>query len=111
MGCVMMFTAALGILRFSDIYMRIHASGKAGTGGTISILAGVLIRLGFHGISGKVLLIMIFLLFTGPILSHAIARAAYVSSGPDTEVPFHEVDIKSSPDDMLEDSRGEKDRN
>ena len=91
LGCVMMFTAALGILRFSDLYMRLHASGKAGTGGTIALLAGVLIRSGLSEISGKIILIMVFILFTGPITAHAIARAAHVHSGATDEIPFHEV--------------------
>ncbi len=89
----MMFTAALGILRFSDVYMRLHASGKASTGGTIAILTGVLMRIGLNQISGKVILVMIFILFTGPIISHAIARAAHVHTGATAEVPFHDVKI------------------
>ncbi len=93
-----MFTAALGILRFTDIYMRLHASGKAGTGGTISILAGVLIRVGLHQISGKILLIMIFILFTGPIVAHSIGRAAHVHSGATDNVPFHDVATKDKED-------------
>ncbi len=90
----MMFTAALGLFRFSDIYMRLHASGKAGTGGTIAILGGVLIRSGFSQISGKVLLVMIFILFTGPVTAHAIARSAHLHSDVTEEVPFHDVEVK-----------------
>ncbi|MBS3781245.1 MAG: monovalent cation/H(+) antiporter subunit G [Candidatus Thermoplasmatota archaeon] len=89
-----MFTATLGIIRFSDIYMRLHASGKASTGGTIAILAGVLIRIGLNQISGKVVLVMVFILFTGPIISHAIARAAHMSKETTAEIPFHDVEIE-----------------
>ncbi len=88
-----MFTAALGLFRFTSLYMRLHASGKAGTGGTIAILAGVLIRSGLSQISGKVLLVMIFILFTGPITAHAIARAAHVRSDVTSDVPFHEIEV------------------
>lgn len=88
-----MFTAALGILRFSDIYMRLHASGKAGTGGTIAILAGVLIRVGLNQISGKIVLVMVFILFTGPIISHAVARAAHLREDATAKIPFHDVKI------------------
>ncbi len=101
----MMFTAALGILRFSDIYMRLHASGKAGTGGTIAILAGILIRIGLNQISGKIILVMVFILFTGPIAAHAIGRAAHVHSGATDNVPFHDIEKET------EDDGGEKDHN
>ncbi len=92
LGCVMMFTAALGLLRFSDIYMRIHASGKAGTGGTIAILTGIIIHKGLSEVSAKILLIMVFILFTGPILSHAIARAAHHKSEVSDRIPFHDIE-------------------
>jgi len=104
LGCIMMFTAALGILRFSDIYMRLHASGKAGTGGTIALLAGVLIRSGLTEISGKIILIMVFILFTGPITAHAIARAAHVHSGATDEIPFHEVKAEEKKEDEEDDN-------
>ncbi len=96
LGCVMMFTAALGLIRFSDIYMRIHASGKAETGGTIALLTGILIRIGLTQVSAKILLIMIFILFTGPILSHAIARAAHHKSEVSDRIPFHDVEKEGS---------------
>ncbi len=98
LGCVMMFTAALGLFRFTSIYMRLHASGKAGTGGTIAILAGVLMRSGMSQISGKVLLVMIFILFTGPITAHAIGRAAHIESEATTDVPFHNLEIEEGGD-------------
>jgi len=104
LGCVMMFTAALGILRFSDIYMRLHASGKAGTGGTIALLFGVLIRSGLSEISGKIILIMVFILFTGPITAHAIARAAHVHSSATDEIPFHEVKTEEKKEEQEDDN-------
>jgi len=94
----MMFTAALGVFRFTDIYMRLHASGKAGTGGMIAILTGVLLRIGLNQISGKIFLIMVFILFTGPITAHAIGRAAHVHSGATDNVPFHDVGVETEED-------------
>ncbi|MGM0404643.1 MAG: monovalent cation/H(+) antiporter subunit G [Thermoplasmatota archaeon] len=90
LGCVIMFTAALGLLRFSTINMRLHASGKAGTGGTLALLIGILIYTGFDIISGKIILIIVLVLFTGPILSHAIAKAAFIDPEVGTEVPIEE---------------------
>lgn len=84
LGIVVMFTASLALLRFKDVYMRLHASSKAGTGGALTILIGVLIRQGFSEISGKIILVIALIAFTGPVVSHALGRAAYVE-GVDTE--------------------------
>lgn len=92
LGCVMMFSAALAILRFDDIYMRLHASGKAATGGTLALLGGILIITGLDEVSGKIILVMIFIFFTSPIISHAIARAAHIKSGIGAEIPFADME-------------------
>ncbi|MFO7792542.1 MAG: monovalent cation/H(+) antiporter subunit G [Candidatus Saliniplasma sp.] len=90
LGCVIMFTAALGLMRFSTINMRLHASGKAGTGGTLALLIGILVYTGIDEISGKIILIIVLVLFTGPIISHAIARAAFIDPEIRAEVPIDE---------------------
>lgn len=103
LGCVVMFSAAVAIIRFPDVYMRLHASAKASTGGTLTLLAGVLLRTGFSGISTKIIVVIVLILFTGPILSHAIARVAYIKGGLQEEVPFEDVEDM----DGSEESEGE----
>ena len=91
LGCVVMFSAALALIRFDHVYMRLHASAKASTGGVLCILIGLLVRTGLIDNTGKVVLIIILIILTGPILSHAIARAAHVGSGMGAEIPFEDV--------------------
>ncbi len=91
LGCVVMFSAALALIRFDHVYMRLHASAKASTGGVLCILIGLLLKTGLIGNSGKVLLIIILIILTGPILSHALARAAHMGSGMGAEIPFEDV--------------------
>ena len=92
LGCVVMFSAALALIRFPDVYMRLHASAKASTGGTLALLGGVLLKIGLNILSTKIILAIIFILFTGPILSHAIARAAHIKSGMAAEIPFEDLE-------------------
>ena len=91
LGCVVMFSAALALLRFDHVYMRLHASAKASTGGVLCILIGLLLRTGLILNTGKIILIIVLIILTGPILSHAIARAAHVSSGMGAEIPYEDV--------------------
>ncbi|WP_087037633.1 monovalent cation/H(+) antiporter subunit G [Thermococcus litoralis] len=78
--------ASVGILRFPDVYTRIHASTKCTTFGTIFIVLATVvysiyrwlpthdtrwITIGIHSA-----LVVIFLVLTNPVGAHAIGRAA-----------------------------------
>lgn len=78
-GIIFMLFGVIGILRFPDLYTRIHPAGKAGTAGILSIFIGLIFYSGFSGLSFRMVLIALFLLITSPIASHAIARAALES--------------------------------
>lgn len=92
LGCIIMFTASLALIRFKHIYMRLHASSKAGTGGVLTLLIGVLLRIGFKEITGKIILLAVLILVTGPVLAHAIARAGHLKSGMTAEVPYEDYE-------------------
>ncbi|MBM4241238.1 MAG: Na+/H+ antiporter subunit G [Euryarchaeota archaeon] len=88
-GVIFNFLGVLGILRFPDVYNRLHASTKCVTLGEGGVLLGLTIlgiKMYLAGASIsfviKPILIMLFLLVTGPVASHAIARAAYKSGVP-----------------------------
>ncbi len=76
-GVFFCFASVVGLIRFPDVYTRLHAGTKALSGGVVLILAGVALRTGSWQGSGKALLIVLFLLGTNPLASHAIARACY----------------------------------
>lgn len=71
----------IGLLRFPDFYSRLHAAGITDTLCALLIVLGLLIQAGLSLISIKLLLILLFLLFTAPTASHALARAAMVEQG------------------------------
>ncbi len=76
-GCVIMVLGAVGVIRFPDVYTRLHASTKCDTGGAISILAGIALSLGLTMTSLKILSILFLIFLLNPVASHALARAAH----------------------------------
>ncbi|MRH43044.1 Na+/H+ antiporter subunit G [Aquibacillus halophilus] len=80
-GTFFIFSSSVGILRFPDIYTRLHAATKAATLGVAGIMIGAFIFLYVeHGIvSGKLILGIVFVLLTAPVSGHVISRAAHRS--------------------------------
>lgn len=78
-GVVFLFAAALGLLRFKDPLMRMHASTKAGTIGAGLILASTVLTV--DSLEGVVigLLAIFLLLLTVPVAGHLLGRATYIS--------------------------------
>jgi len=82
-GCVLVVAGGIGLIRFPDLYTRLHAAGVTDTGGTIfMVLAMIIIAVVEYQnpwIAGKLLLILFFTLFTTPTSSHALAKTALLS--------------------------------
>lgn len=67
--------AAIGIVRLPDLLTRMHASTKAGTLGSLLVLAGLAVFVGSAPVVSKVIATALFLLLTAPIAAHMIGRA------------------------------------
>ena len=76
-GAAFLFLGSLGILRMPDIYDRLQAGTKASTLGSLGMLLGVGLLQPEWFV--KVFIIILFILLTNPISSHAIARGSYKS--------------------------------
>ncbi|PKN77623.1 MAG: cation:proton antiporter [Candidatus Cloacimonetes bacterium HGW-Cloacimonetes-1] len=74
-GSLFLFLGALGILRLPDVYNRMQAGTKATTIGSILTIIGI----GFAHPQWlpKLIILVLFILFTNPISTHALARAAH----------------------------------
>lgn len=83
--------AGLGILRLPDVYMRLHASTKAGTLGVGINLVAVILYSDNPSTTPIAFAIMIFIMVTAPVAAHMIARAVYKDK--------NEKIYKISPDD------------
>ncbi|MFW5678755.1 MAG: monovalent cation/H(+) antiporter subunit G [Pseudomonadota bacterium] len=77
LGGFLAFAAALGLIRMPDVYIRMHASTKAGTLGVLLIVLSIVFLGGEASVVGKGLAVFAFILLTAPIGAHLIGRSAY----------------------------------
>lgn len=80
-GSLLVVLAGVGVVRFGDLYSRMHAATKATALGIalIAVAAAVALDSG----RGKLLLAVAFLFITAPASAHFIGRAAYRAEGID----------------------------
>ncbi len=81
-GAVVALIAAIGVARLPDAFLRMHAATKAGVVGAGFMLLGLGFAFGTGEAWLRVGLIILFLLVTVPLASHALGRAAYVGGAP-----------------------------
>lgn len=74
--------AAIGVLRFPDVFMRMHAATKAGTVGVISSLLALALYFDDPAIRVRALLVALFLCITAPIVGHVLSRASLIARVP-----------------------------
>lgn len=74
-GALFVFIASLGLIKFKDIYSRLHASTKATSFGILLIIIGIAIFFNSWVIWLKALLIIIFIYLTAPLAAHSIAKS------------------------------------
>ncbi|MEN2765909.1 monovalent cation/H(+) antiporter subunit G [Ornithinibacillus xuwenensis] len=80
-GTFITLSASIGIIRFPDIFTRLHAATKASTLGVSSVLIGTFLFLYAKEniVSGKLLIGILFIFITAPVSAHMIGRAAHNS--------------------------------
>ena len=78
-GIIMMFFGVIGLFKFKNFYPRILVTAKIDTVGTLTLIAGFIIKHGFSFFSLKLLLLLGIMLLLNPLASHIIARSAYLS--------------------------------
>ena len=100
LGSLFLFLGALGVFRMPDIYNRMQAGTKATTLGTLLFLTGIAIGHPECSCIFKIIVLILFIIFTNPISSHALARAAHHIGIPLTE--------KTVRDSLSEDETPEK---
>lgn len=79
LGMAFLGLGAVGIVRFPDLYTRLHAMGKSDTLGAVLSLAGLALLHGSPAAGVKVALMVVFVAIANPAATHAIGRAAWVS--------------------------------
>ena len=75
-GALLSLVASVGLLRFPDVFARMHAATKPATLGLIAVLCGAMLRLSW-GDAATLGLVVAFQLLSVPVGSHMIGRAAH----------------------------------
>jgi multicomponent Na+:H+ antiporter subunit G len=75
-GSVFFFGGTVGVLRFPDVYSRLHALGKADNVGLGFIAAGVAIHAPAWTTAATVVLVWWLAVLAGGTATHLVARAA-----------------------------------
>ena len=75
-GSFFLLVGTVGLLRLPNVFNRMHATSKAATLGTSSILLAATVYFGPQGAGLTSLVGIVFLFFTAPTGAHVISRAA-----------------------------------
>lgn len=82
-GAVFMLLAAVGVVRFPDVYSRMHSATKAASLGFVCVLLGAAFLLDDGLASAKLVVAALVQLVVGPAAAHALGRAIH---GSDADV-------------------------
>jgi multicomponent Na+:H+ antiporter subunit G len=74
-GVLLALIGAIGVLRLPDALTQLHAAELTDTLGAALIIVGLVLQSGASLLSVKLLILLLFLLFTNPTSSHSLARA------------------------------------
>jgi len=75
-GAVFFLAGTIGLLRFPDVYTRLHALTKADNLGLGLLLAGLALQAESWMVAAKLLLIWLLILLASSSVAHLVARTA-----------------------------------
>lgn len=78
-GLLLIAGGALGLLRFPDLYTRLHAANVADVVGSVVVVLGLAIAAPDWGVALRLLLLAALLMALGPTLTHLVAQAAHAA--------------------------------
>jgi multicomponent Na+:H+ antiporter subunit G len=81
-GAGFALVAAIGAVRFEDLYQRMHAATKAGTLGSVLLLAAVAIHSADGAVAIRAAAAVVFFFLTAPVSAHILARTAHAIGTP-----------------------------
>ena len=111
-GGFFLLIGSLGMVRLQDFWARLHAASIIDSAGVGLLLLGMILQAGFTLATIKLILIVLFLLITGPTATHAVANAAFVSgSRPQDMIEDQSAEMSAAPKKKNPSSRKKKSRN
>ena len=73
-GSLFTVVGALGLVRMPDVFTRMHAASVTDTAGAGLLIFGMILQAGFSLTALKLLILLGLFLFTGPVVTHALAQ-------------------------------------
>ena len=92
LGSFFILVAAIGMVRFKDLYGRLHASTKATYFGILLLLIGASMYFGDFQVYVKTLLIILFIYLTAPLAAHSITKS-YKPAGKEGDEKDEKADL------------------
>lgn len=86
-GAGFILLAAVGIVRFDDIYARMHAAAKAPALGVMCVGVGAALIIGSPDALVVAVLVVVLQLISGPVGAHILARSVYRRLDPRLDGP------------------------
>jgi multicomponent Na+:H+ antiporter subunit G len=93
-GGLFCLLAGIGVLRLGDIYLRMHASTKAGTLGlALTAIATMLLADTWINVA-EVAFVFFFMLSTAPVGAHLIGRSAFRTHTAEVPTTRHDPECE-----------------
>jgi multicomponent Na+:H+ antiporter subunit G len=100
-GVVFCLIGGYGLLKLKDMYARLHAASLIDTLGVGLVFIGLMLQSGWTLATAKLFLILIFVFFTTPTATHALAKSAInhdVMPEVDTDEELDQVRAAKTPE-------------
>ena len=104
-GGFFLLVGSVGLIRLPDFWARLHGAGIIDTLGVELMLLGMIFQAGLTQTTIKLLLIGVFIFFTSPTATHAVANAAFVAGLRPTSL---KRDDTRSQDQKIRDKEGSR---
>lgn len=75
-GAFFVLVGMMGLIRMPEVFARMHAASVTDTLGAGFLLVGLMLQAGPSLVTLKLVFILVLLVFTGPVVTHALAQAA-----------------------------------
>jgi multicomponent Na+:H+ antiporter subunit G len=81
LGALLTLLAAIGVVRFDDVFARMHALSKATTAGVLVALVGAAATMASANDATSMIFAAVLQVVTNPVSSVMLARATYLAEG------------------------------
>ncbi len=75
LGSIFILVAAIGLVRFNDLYSRMHATTKATSFGLLLLIIGVGMFFSLGTVWLKAAMVIVFIYLTAPLAAHSVAKS------------------------------------